>query len=80
MLLGLDEDHDGHVSDEDGARLLDDVDELRHVEELKDQMKQREARGRPTKEDREPGFRSSSGDEQQTHDQITPCTKTIQEG
>ena len=71
MLLRLDEDDDGHVADENGAGLLDDVDDFRLVDQLADEVKQRQQRRSATKQHRQSRFRRSAGDVQQTHQQVT---------
>jgi len=73
MLLGLDEDDDCHVADENGSGLLDDVDDFRLVDQLADEVEQRQQRRSATKEHRQCRFRRSARDVQQSHQQVTSC-------
>ena len=73
ILLRLNKDDDGHVADEDGAGLLDDVNDFRLVDKLTDEVKQGEKCGGAAEEDRQLGIRRRPGDVQETNQKISAC-------
>ena len=77
VLLGLEEDDDGHVADQHGARLLDNVDDFRLVDQLADEVEQRQQRRRPADQNGQDGIRRSPGDVQETNQQIAACVANV---
>ena len=79
VLLGLEEDDDGHVADQYGARLLDNVDDFRLIDQLADEVEQRQQCRRPADQHGQDSIRRSPGDVEETDQQIAACLENVVE-
>ena len=62
-LFHFDENDDGHVANQHGARLLNDVDDFRLVDQLAYEVQQRQECRGSTQQNCESGFRSGASNE-----------------